>query len=357
MKLFTHSAATPIGLDIGTRAIKAMQRRGGRVLTLSLPREGDGPESAPLTIDEAKRLRSVLRRRGFQGRDVIVAAPKQSTVTSVLELPPRKSGVPTDLIARTELALAHRREPDHLETVWWELPPSGRASDGTSVLAAGCPHDAADAMIAPLEEAGLSVQAMDLQAWAMARGCGTSNSVPGSIIAVIDLGWTTATLVLLHERTVVYERQLTTLGACGLVGALRRDHGFASDAIDYMLYEVGFDADGRGQPDDWRLLMKARTHLEGHFDALGKELGLSVRYAQHQYPHATVERILLAGGGAAVVGLSDFLKPLLEVPVEVALPFAAAGGAADTEGVASPAMVIASGLCLWDEQEAPRCAA
>lgn len=347
MRWLGKASAGPIGLDIGTRAVKAVQRCGTRAGSVVLPRSD---ASKVFGADEAARLREVLMRRGITGRDVVLGAPKRAMLTSVLELPPRRSGAPLDQIAKAELALAHRREAADLEVAFWELPRPVRMNDGTPVMAAGCPHADADALIEPLERAGFHVVALDLEAWAVARVVAESGGVGAdSLLAVADLGWSSATLVLIYQGKVVYERSLTAAGVHALVQAIHRDHSFPDETTQYLLADVGFEADERGQPDDWRLLVKARPHLEAHFENLARELALSMRYAQHQYPEAAVDRVLLSGGGARVPGLARFLAPTLDSKVDVL--HVASGESAD------PALAVASGLSLWNGSEARACAA
>src|SRR5688572_30026381 len=93
---------TPIGLDIGSCSIKAVQlqrvREDWRVAAVtSLPR----PQiNAPLDRIAVRRIADVLYRQGFHGQSVVLAAPSDKLAADILELPPRTSGVPLEQIAR-----------------------------------------------------------------------------------------------------------------------------------------------------------------------------------------------------------------------------------------------------------------
>src|SRR3954469_4436858 len=85
---------TPIGLDLGARRVKAIQLEHGpdgpRVAAAAVaPRAGSGAGGSIVTAAEVAGLSDLLYRTGFEGWDVVLAAPAGALVTAVLELPPR----------------------------------------------------------------------------------------------------------------------------------------------------------------------------------------------------------------------------------------------------------------------------
>src|SRR4051794_17457208 len=110
---FTGGAYGPIGLDIGSRWVKAVQLAGrgesrslhaAAVLpTPVVPSVKDPVAEAEMLQTIAARLSSQLVRQGFHGRDVVVAAPAHRLEADLLELPPRGSGAPLDDLARVEI--------------------------------------------------------------------------------------------------------------------------------------------------------------------------------------------------------------------------------------------------------------
>lgn len=363
----------PIGLDIGDRWIKAIQLSGDGVrieaaasIARLSPAEADAP---PLAVAEAQRLIGILRRRGFVGRRAVVAVPARSVMTSILELPPAGSGAPRQQIACAELAEAHRREPTGMEVSFWDIPKPARPVEGAPAMAAGCTHGDAEALIDPLQRAGFQIDALDLQSWAVARICTRLSGLQSTaemacnvppaagMIAAVDLGWTSATLMLLHCDTVVYERNLPAAGLRHLATALERSHRFGPDVVEYLLRDLGFGGDAES-PDDADLLLKARGQLDAHFDGLGQELRLSISYAQHQYPAAPVDHVVLTGGGAGVPGLADYLAAHIDSPVQSAAATEAIRCDASLQAdAASPSLTVAAGLALWNGKEAAQCAA
>ncbi|MFA9476849.1 pilus assembly protein PilM [Phycisphaerales bacterium AB-hyl4] len=314
-----------IGVDIGSRYVKAAQLSYGRdgvaKLSAGLVLERESPAEV-FSADEACRLMTVLDRRGFVGRELVATVPSESLMTSLLTLPPRGSGAPLTEIATAEMARTHRVDADALEVAYWDLP-SGAKPDVTPVMAAACRHEHAEALLDALEWPGFEVLALDAEGWALCRAARTWMTAEQPLAAAIDIGWRGVNFVLLHGASVVYERTLGGTGMHALSEMIHREQALEQPVIDYLLGQVGLSRDSDTvDPDDLRLAERLRGPLEQHVDALVQELRLSVSYATHQYPNATLDRLLLSGGGAMVRGLAEQLGQALEMEAVVMTPSA-----------------------------------
>src|SRR5438067_4365512 len=124
---FFGAATSLIGLDLGSRVVKATQlqwsRRGWRVRAVAaVPRALEqSPEQT------AAQLAGVLERQAFAGRRVILGAPVRKLVCEMLDLPPRTSGAPIEVIAKAELGQAARLESRRFEMCCWDVPSSARS--------------------------------------------------------------------------------------------------------------------------------------------------------------------------------------------------------------------------------------
>src|SRR3954453_3394349 len=102
-----RAARSPIGIDIGRRAIKAVQLErtkgpatsspenpllGWRVAGATLLPRTENSTGAP-SAAEIRQLADALERKSFQGSDVVLAAP-EGLLCSVLELPPLSASAP-----------------------------------------------------------------------------------------------------------------------------------------------------------------------------------------------------------------------------------------------------------------------
>ena len=377
---------SPIGIDVGARAVKAVQLGRDRfgdgrwrvTAAAEIPREevgqpaGSSPSAAPanpphvLTAMEVARLIGTLERQGFVGNHVVLAVPNERVVSGMLELPPRSSNAPLEQIARMEMARAHRFAPDSFEMGSWDLPAAARASRQTPVMAVACTHADAASVMDPFEAEGLDVRGLDVPAVALARACATVlGADAGGITGIVDLGWTAATLSLMHQGVVIYGR---TLGDCGifkLYQTLAGRLGMEIDVIDYLLADSGLDGteaqakagDAAAPAVDEQLGVRrkakaatdARGLIAAHFEAAMQELRVSLSYAQHQYPDTPLSRLLVVGGGGCIRGVTEHLRSVLGIESRSVAPSdvlpCASGAAAKC---ASPSLTAALGLAQFE---------
>jgi type IV pilus assembly protein PilM len=370
---------SPIGLDVGAKRVKAIQLEPGDaagtwrvVAAATTPRAGAGATGALLTAGEAAAVADLLYRAGFEGRHVIMSAPSSSVVQSVLDLPPRASQAPVEQIARLELARAHRCDPESFEMGCWDLPAPHRTggqgpSKGTHLMAVALPHAAAAALLDPFEACGLRADALDIAPCALYRACTAVMAPPGAITGILDIGWDAAVLSLLYRGAVVYQRSLAEAGMGQLHAAVARRLGLEPDVTEFLLTDLGLTPEAReaagrtaapaaasAEGDhalDPDLVDDARRLLTTHVDSLAGELRVSFSYATHQYPDATVGKLLLAGGGAAMPGMAAHLAATLGVTAMAVSPSDLAECDVNVLGLCgSPAMTAAMGLAMFPRE-------
>jgi Tfp pilus assembly PilM family ATPase len=383
--LRTRSA---IGIDVGARAVKAVQfgrdRFGSgewRVAAVAeVPRDevsqqanvtapvagqpGAQPGRAAhaLTPVEVRRLMGTLERQGFAGHGVVLAVPNERVLSSLLELPPRSSQAPLEQIARMEVARAHRFAPDAFEMGCWDLPAAARATKQTPVMAVACTHADAAMLMDPFEAEGMDVCALDVKAAALARACRPLlNTEAGGIVGIVDLGWSAATLSLMHRGVAIYGRTLGDSGICKLYHTLATRLGLEIEVIDYLLADSGIAGTDAGHAAQGAVASattgirkaKAATDAAGliaaHFEAAVHELQVSLTYAQHQYPDTPLSRLLVVGGGGCIRGVTEHLRRTLGIEARAAAPAdLALCPPAVAEKCASPSLTAALGLAQFD---------
>lgn len=314
---------SPIGLDVGSRFIKAVQfiraRSGPRLLALACVQRSS-PDQA-VSPSEAAALREVLSRQGFRGRSVVLSGPPGRLLTSVMELPPRSSGAPLDQIARIELARASNCPPDSIELAWWELPAGTRAQEGTHVFALGLRHADALAALDGLEAAGFEVRALDSGILGIARACGKVGLTADSqVTGILDLGWSATTVAVLLGSSLVYQRTLPETALAALHARLIDELKIDADAADFVLRRVGLSTELPEDQRTWELLDDARAILADHFETVGSELRASLSYAARRYSATGSAGVIAAGGGAAIPGVIDRLQRLADERIRTICP-------------------------------------
>ncbi len=337
---------TPIGIDLGSRWIKAVQLgktpRGWRVEACAIvPRRS--PDE-PLGGDEITILCDVLYRGGFEGNKVVVSVPPDRLMTGMLDVPSGVSDAPLKQIVRMEFARMHGCDPQSFEMVSWELPKSSRLIEQTQVLATGCPHTHANALLDMLESNGLNVEALDTGVCALQRAVRPLMQGTTGIFGILDLGWNACNVLVLHSGVVIYERSLPEVGLGKLHETLEGQFSLDTDEVDVLLGEVGVSQDLAEQKGG-KIFERAQSLIIAHFDRAIEDMRAPFSYAVRQYEGASVNCVLLTGGGGSIASLDEHLGEVLNVKTRTISPVDLAEIPRELLGrCAQPAMTTAVGL-------------
>jgi len=323
-----------IGLDIGSRWIKAVQLgriTGGAKVPArwaAWPRLMPG---MPMSEEESGRALEILGARGFSGVDVVIGATETHGVCADLDLPGGVSSQARHGVAVLEACRVMKLTPGTFELALWELPRPARSGEGVLASAFVLSHESADALLDPLESAGLRVRGIDVVSAAVARAMVRPG--PETLDLLIDVGVSGARFSVASGGRVVYHRRIDELGLSRLVGAcLERVRGCpraAESAVDLLRFETP----------------GASEISEG----LISEAIVSVEYAWHRYPDREPGRVHVVGGGAwlvdgervaSAVGLSGEGCLPLCVPQEPEV-----AGVPALPGLFSAAASLAAGGC------------
>ena len=357
----------PIGLDVGARHVKAAQLSRASDGTLALEAIAMFPRAATsnataLDAMEARRIGDVLFRRGFAGRELVLAVPDERLMTASLELPPRSAEVPLDQIARAEFARTLKADSDAFEFAYWDLPAPARASRATHVMGVGCLHAHAEPIIDAFADAGsgYEVVAIDVGPCALTRAAGAWISSDDEITALVDIGWGAARLLVAHRGAVCYQRGLPGYGVERLTRAVRDQLGVDNlDLVDHLLRNVSLDSESiETSSTDTNVLApsgpaaeEAQRAMCAHLDAILAEVVTSLAYSSHQYPDAAARRVLLCGGGANFVGAGKYLSAKHKLDVRAVRPadvMSLAPALARANEATDAALVLALGLARHD---------
>ncbi|MCG3180425.1 MAG: hypothetical protein BIFFINMI_02786 [Phycisphaerae bacterium] len=337
-----------IGLDIGSRSVKAAQMAGGELIAaIQVPRMNAG--GGALADAEARQVCEMLRRRPFRGRRVATAVPSHQLMTGILELPPRSSGAPIEHLARVELGRRYDAEPSQFEADCWDLPSPVRAANRTCVMAVACKRQDAHRLLDDLEPHGLSVTALDVHALALARACRPLLAESGGTGAIMDVGWAASRLVLVHHGTVVYERALPRLGVSAMAALMAAQVGVETVKGEELLASEGL-AGRPGQADNDGAVTLQDEETPDVTEAMAAEVRTPLSYLSSQYSDATVRQVVLVGGGALTPGLAARLSERLGLAV--VSPGLESLCECDPElSAMGPAMAVAIGLARYGEDD------
>ncbi|GAB4190017.1 MAG: type IV pilus assembly protein PilM [Phycisphaeraceae bacterium] len=363
MSIIHTFLSSPIGLDVGSQAIKAVQlaKSGGRPYVAAHAMIGRTQPGEQVGEEEVRRLARVLAQQGFKGRKVNISVPSDRLMTSMLDMPPRDSGAPYDVITEREFSRLQRLDPGQFEYAWWEVPKPARAS-GAKVMAVGCAHTDSLELLDVFEGSGFDVVAMDSGLCASVQVCLDITGPSEGVSAVLDLGWTSARLALVHNGVMVYDRMLTGSGLGIVQKKVCESFGVETPEADVLIQSVGLLTEESAASQDSRLNSVAsqlRPVLTNYVDGIADEIKASLEYAGHEYPNASSHRVVLVGGGAAVPGVCAYMGGRIGPDVVAARipPSLLTGnkGPRQTEGIdttLAPLYIPAIGLTGYQGQQA-----
>ncbi len=346
------AARTIIGVDIGSRYVKAAQVVGQRISAVWFPRASS---EGPVEAFEIRHLAEALQEGGLRGKSLVLAAPRKELLAGIMELPPRASGAPIDQLARSELARRHNADMNALEMACWDLPSPARAANRTYVMAVACPQASADNLLDTVEAEGLSAEAMDVHARAISRACMPLLSDVDQTAAILDVGWTSSRLVLLYCGTVVYERDLARSGVIALTRLAAPQRDGDTEEAERVLFTRGIEEPApAGKTPGPAQAQPAGTPTHSVASPLAAQLGnmagevrTSLAYLVGQYPDSPVSRLLLVGGGACIPGLQQLLAEKLQLDVRVVNPSDLGQCSGQAGGAYGPSLISAIGLAQY----------
>jgi Tfp pilus assembly PilM family ATPase len=320
-----------ITFDLGAAGVRAYQlaRRGrGRQLCdiLEVDRSPTlGDQTAPHPRLDAGELSRLVGQGGFSGSDVgLVLSPPEVNFQPVT-LPDKALSQSADRIhevLKWEVAHDSRGPAGDLEVRYWRLP-RGRGQQPNVMAVTMSSHVAQD-WIDRLRREQLNLVRLDVSPCALVR-LAHEIWTPGNddLWAVLDLGLRQAVVTVVVGTTPTYIRVFPTAAhswTCQVANAfevtypvaerLKREHG------------VGAPQRGFSPSSGPRTLAQAADLPTALSSVLGDGLQQLVTevqrcfaYMMQGFPDSNPRGLWVAGGGAQLVGLPEYLERELGIPV------------------------------------------
>ena len=337
-----------LGVDISSTTVKLIElsTSGERLrvesyAVISLPQDAVVEKNISNIEEVANGVRNVHAQARTKNKLVVAAVAGSSVITKILSMP---AGLKDDDL-ETQLTLeADQYIPYPLDEVAIDFeeqgPTSGR-DDMVDVLLAACRRETIDARFDAIELAGLMPKVIDVEAYALERAFALIKSQADiddrSTVAIVDIGATMTTLSVLHRGSTVYTRE-QLFGGKQLTDKIMRRYGLP-------LEEAGLAKKQGGLPDDYDTDV-----LDPFREAVVQQVSRSLQFFFSSTDFNGVDCIFLAGGVAAMDGLTELIAERLSTPTLVANPFADMVISPKVNAVAlnsdASAMLIACGLAL-----------
>jgi type IV pilus assembly protein PilM len=320
--MFGGVSSELIGLDISSSAVKLLElgKRGDRYNV-----EAYAVEPLPANVVNDKQvvdpkivgevIARAVARSGSKTRNAAVAVAGSSVITKLIFMP---ASLNENEMEEQIKAEADQYIPYPIEEVNMDfqiLGPSSKDKGTVDVLLAACRKEQVEQRMAALEIAGLKPIVVDIEAYALENSCQfLRHQMPeggkGKTVAVVDMGASMTSLMVLHDLQTAYTRD-QAFGGRQLTEDIMRFYG--------MSYEEASKGKRLGTlPENYQ------GEVLAHFlSDMAQQIDRSLQFffsASSQ--HSAIDQVILAGGCAQIPGVDAAIQERLQIPTVVARPFA-----------------------------------
>lgn len=347
-----------VGLDIGGTSVRAavidtakskhVLRRFGE---MPLP---PGSVVAGDILDDfavAEALGALWKREKLPKKHVVVGTASQRMVVRQVDVPQMEDGELREALPyQVQDFIPIGVDEAVLDFIPLEdfLTPDGEPM--RSILVVAAHRDVVDTLLDVTSRIGLSVEAIDLQAFGLVRSVfGMAPAVENPLHAIVDIGASVSQVVIAKGGQARFVRLLPR-GGDDFTDALQDGLGIGSKEADDLKRDVGVLPEGEETGSDDRA--ESRRLLIRQADALIEEVRGSVNFYLSQTGEESVSQLVVAGNGARLPHLASRLGSALDVAVVPAkiLDLVELGRIrhSDEEMLeAQPVLPTAVGLGLW----------
>ncbi len=307
------SKKTTVGLDFGHHTMKAMQLERSaegwkvtKVATTPTPRDAikDGVIVDPSLMSLV--LKQLFREHHISATTAHIAVAGGSVVVRPVRIP-----LMAEATLRKSMKLeAGRYVPSSSDDSFVEFEILGEAEDGQmDVLVVAAPRDIVETRLEVCESAGLEVESVDIEAFAIYRSiveADPSRDWSDKTVAVIDIGASSTNVSVVHNGLFAMSRTIPNGGQV-LTDALKNYFKLSDEDAESGKAQLDFrELTSDGAPKENPPL----RILQPQVDDLVREIRRSLNYYQSQQQDAkksSVDSLLLTGGGAKLQGLGDYI--------------------------------------------------
>jgi type IV pilus assembly protein PilM len=339
-----------VGLDISGSAVKMVEvassgkgaYRVERYAIEFLPPESVVDGNIANVEAVADVVRRCHKKLGTRIRNVAMALPTAAVITKRIICP---AGLRDDELETQVEGEANQYIPFSLDEVnldFQVVGPSGTDGSEVEVMLAASRKEKVEDRVAVAESAGLRAMVMDVESFAMQQAFElirtkvTTGKIEANIVYA-DIGSVDTKITVFRDQEVVYQRE-QAFGGTHLNLEIQRHFGISAEEAETAKRTGSLPASYEAEV--------LRPFLDNA--ALEVQRALQLFYTSTQFN--SVDHIVVAGGCAALPGLSEAITTKTGVPSSVANPFAAMQIAQRVQlkklVADAPALMIACGLAM-----------
>jgi type IV pilus assembly protein PilM len=310
-----------MGLDISSSSVKMVElsqdKSGNLVLEhcaiVPLERGWITDGNIEKFDEVADAVRRLIKKSGTKTKNVAMALPPSAVITKKIILPGGLSDQELEMQVEAE---ANQYIPFPLDEVSLDfciVGPSSNSTGDIEVLIAASRREKVQDIQGLAEAAGLKPVIVDVESYAsrLATGRlieGLPNQGQDSIVALFEVGALTTSMQVIRNDEILYDRD-QAFGGAQLTQLIVRQYGFS-------LEEAESKKRSGELPDDYE-----STVLLPFLDSMVQEVGRALQFFFTSTPHNRVDYVMLAGGSAALPGLTAAVTQHTTFACSVVNPF------------------------------------
>jgi type IV pilus assembly protein PilM len=310
-----------MGLDISSSSVKMVElgqdKSGNLVLEhcaiVPLERGWITDGNIEKFDEVADAVRRLIKKSGTKTKSVAMALPPSAVITKKIILPGGLSDQELEMQVEAE---ANQYIPFPLDEVSLDfciVGPSTNSAGDIEVLIAASRREKVQDIQGLAEAAGLKPVIVDVESYASRLATGRLiESLPNngldSIVALFEVGALTTSMQVIRNDEILYDRD-QAFGGAQLTQLIVRQYGFS-------LEEAESKKRSGELPEDYET-----TVLRPFLDSMVQEVGRALQFFFTSTPHNKVDYVMLAGGSAALPGLTAAVTQHTSFACSVVNPF------------------------------------
>ena len=310
-----------MGLDVSSSSVKLVELGRNKAGQLVLERCAIEPLERGWVSDGniekfdevADAVRRLVKKSGAKTRHVAMALPPSAVITKKIVLPGGLNDIELEMQVEAE---ANQYIPFPLDEVSLDfcvVGPSAASAGDVDVLIAAARREKVQDIQGLAEAAGLKPVIVDVESYASRLAAGRLiENLPdkgaGTIVALFEVGALTTSMQVIRDDEVLYERD-QAFGGAQLTQLIVRQYGFS-------LEEAESKKRSGELPEDYE-----STVLRPFVESMVQEIGRALQFFFTSTPHNKVDYVMLAGGSAALPGLTEAVTQQTGFPCSLVNPF------------------------------------
>lgn len=304
------------GLDLGTSSVKLAQLRElhGRP---SLVTYGDIEVADTITLSDSpidqQKLSATIAQLAEDAKvttkNVVASLNASQSYTAIISTPNLKK----EELAESIKYQADKVIPmaiDQVKLDWAVISPDPSA-ELLEVLLVAAPNTIANKYLNIVQQAGLELMALEINAIAQARSL-LREEDSNKCVMIVDIGSTASDMAIIDNK-VPYLVRSAPVGSKAMLRVITQNLGVDATQADQFMKKFGMDQS--------KIEGQVFKTLKPVVDHLAEELNKSIAFYQEKNEKKPIEKIIMTGGTTALPALPLYLANSTGITIEIGNPW------------------------------------